>query len=202
MSVHCTDIQVSIHAPREGCDLGGWSSQIDISVSIHAPREGCDLRPLAMSCTVNSVSIHAPREGCDHPGLSFETLTEGFQFTHPGRGATATLHGLFRDESSFNSRTPGGVRPPNQAVSSCPGKFQFTHPGRGATSHWSKSIFRPMGFNSRTPGGVRLRAFDLTSRVQRVSIHAPREGCDTIGYGTRLPRTVSIHAPREGCDRG
>ena len=33
--------------------------------------------------------------------------------------------------------------------------FQFTHPGKGAT-----------------------RAFDLTSRVQRVSIHAPWEGCD------------------------
>ena len=35
------------------------------------------------------VSIHAPREGCD--ALCFEVLTTctTFQFTHPGRGATA-----------------------------------------------------------------------------------------------------------------
>ena len=34
--------QISIHAPREGCDvvLGAWGRPGDIS--IHAPREGCD----------------------------------------------------------------------------------------------------------------------------------------------------------------
>ena len=33
-----------------------------------------------------------------------------------------------------------------------------------------------------------------------VSIHAPREGCDTKEVETRDARIVSIHAPREGCD--
>ena len=56
--------------------------------------------------------------------------------------------------------------------------FQFTHPGRGAT-----------------------KPNDKRHELYHVSIHAPREGCDTHappwllgGYG------VSIHAPREGCD--
>ena len=33
-------------------------------VSIHAPREGCD-RPLLCQPSHSRVSIHAPREGCD-----------------------------------------------------------------------------------------------------------------------------------------
>ena len=79
---------VSIHAPREGCDLlflrisamiwtfqfthpgrGATSGSIlsahSVSVSIHAPREGCDgLETKVLELRV--VSIHAPREGCDH----------------------------------------------------------------------------------------------------------------------------------------
>ena len=82
-------------------------------------------------------------------------LRVGFQFTHPGRGATVMSKG-------GNPKT----------------RFQFTHPGRGATRISAKTILdvlvsihapregcdlflgwvqRPSrGFNSRTPGGVRL----------------------------------------------
>ena len=55
--------------------------------------------------------------------------------------------------------------------------FQFTHPGRGATEL-----------------SVHLVSVDL------VSIHAPREGCDSIGERGATSPIVSIHAPREGCD--
>ena len=102
-------------------------------VSIHAPREGCDHAwhiGLAPHC---EVSIHAPREGCDTGLLSETHLRQG-----------------------FNSRTPGGVRPPAPAV--------------GATM--------VNGFNSRTPGGVRPRLVQRTEQLPTVSIHAPREGCD------------------------
>ena len=39
------------------------------------------------------------------------------------------------------------------------------------------------------------------SCVERISIHAPREGCDTASRWspTRISH-ISIHAPREGCD--
>ena len=37
-------------------------------------------------------------------------------------------------KSSFNSRTPGGVRPPRSLpTTALMSPFQFTHPGRGAT---------------------------------------------------------------------
>ena len=103
--------------------------------------------------------------------------------------------------SSFNSRTPGGVRRSRGAFP--------THSGRR--------------FNSRTPGGVRLGKGDGKNTTRSVSIHAPREGCDpfpliiffslytfqfthpgrgaTTKYDKRKTLSrVSIHAPREGCD--
>ena len=56
-------------------------------------------------------------------------------------------------------------------------EFQFTHPGRGAT--------------------VSGKDF---SHLRRVSIHAPREGCDYFTWDGFVYCNVSIHAPREGCD--
>ena len=58
----------------------------DVEVSIHAPREGCD-RQSPVHPRKSEVSIHAPREGCD------------------GRCTARSTRA-----SSFNSRTPGGVR--------------------------------------------------------------------------------------------
>ena len=57
-------------------------------VSIHAPREGCDCWRSRAADALYVVSIHAPREGCDLSLLLEGELTSGFQFTHPGRGAT------------------------------------------------------------------------------------------------------------------
>ena len=78
---------ISIHAPREGCDRLLWMLLLPTQISIHAPREGCDgqrvciwgypkdfnprtprgVRPSASRPAIIpfSISIHAPREGCD-----------------------------------------------------------------------------------------------------------------------------------------
>ena len=37
-------VWISIHAPREGCDLAAWGAAHMPEISIHAPREGCDDR--------------------------------------------------------------------------------------------------------------------------------------------------------------
>ena len=102
---------VSIHAPREGCDISGLSRGIGrdafqfthpgrgatgdslaprdlLHVSIHAPREGCDTPLLLKYSDRSEVSIHAPREGCDVKFKEVTHLIHEFQFTHPGRGAT------------------------------------------------------------------------------------------------------------------
>ena len=78
-------------------------------------------------------------------------------------------------------------------------------------------------FNSRTPCGVRLLSYPYHHIPFRVSIHAPRVGCDTqhlkqsknhLSFNSRTPcgvrlycaypkgfvPRVSIHAPRVGCD--
>ena len=39
--------------------------------------------------------------------------------------------------------------------------------------------------------------------TNRISIHAPREGCDSSSPAPKQsPTPISIHAPREGCDTG
>ena len=135
---------------------------VKTSVSIHAPREGCDLLlllvlPLLISFNsrtpggvrlkrrrtiINAinVSIHAPREGCDLPALFRPNSSVLFQFTHPGRGATIYNLIYFAAKISFNSRTPGGVRQSTQIFTSVTTMFQFTHPGRGATV-WCKVAY-------------------------------------------------------------
>ena len=78
-----------------------------------------------------------------------------FQFTHPGKGATAGCVSFLTSAPSFNSRTLGRVRLGRPLPDIYYVAFQFTHPGKGATS--------------RSHLGARSRC---------VSIHAPWEGCD------------------------
>ena len=101
---------------------------------------------------------------------------------------------------NFNPRTPRGVRRPE--------------PQR----------LKPMSdFNPRTPRGVRPPTKGIMLGGFFISIHAPREGCDSRCPQPELPKTqfqsthpargatwptddideaarISIHAPREGCD--
>ena len=97
-----------------------------------------------------------------------------FQFTHPGRGATApkstgaidylvSIHAPREGCDGILLATRGGD-----------GRFQFTHPGRGAT-------------------GVVTQVSDLTC----VSIHAPREGCDR-DKGLTSQRTACFNSRTPG----
>ena len=58
--------QISIHAPREGCDKSSnsASSTAHKFQSTHPVRGAT--RPMVRSCKALNISIHAPREGCDH----------------------------------------------------------------------------------------------------------------------------------------
>ncbi len=81
-------------------------------------------------------------------------------------------------DGRFNSRTPCGVRLSYYITWSSRIVFQFTHPVWGATG----------------------REYGTTSK-DKVSIHAPRVGCDgNEGHSLREEWDVSIHAPRVGCD--
>ena len=104
----------------------------------------------------------------------------GFQFTHPGRGATDLWRlGLFALGVSIHAPREGcdSTRSIRAAFAI---EFQFTHPGRGATDKER-----------------------ILNRLQRVSIHAPREGCDlvemltvvdTMSFNSRTPGGVRLGA--------
>ena len=127
------DINISIHAPRAGCDLSELRKHIEHHISIHAPRAGCDL---SFDTVPSSSSDFNPRTPC------------GVRRTHPARGSCGCY---------FNPRTPcgvrlehcfahciGGVISIHAPRAGCDGSatvlislrflFQSTHPVRGATS--------------------------------------------------------------------
>ena len=128
-------IDISIHAPRVGCDMLPSSTMpLTKRISIHAPRVGCDpCAHLIYTCpfyfnprtpggvrhppqltmsNLSQISIHAPRVGCDFPTHSLSI------WTYP----------------DFNPRTPGGVRHELPEGVKVGDRFQSTHPGWGATT--------------------------------------------------------------------
>ena len=170
--------EVSIHAPRAGCDRKPSGSRASCWASFqftHPVRGATAI--VAYESLVWFVSIHAPRAGCDKSKKVSSTNHKTFQFTHPVRGATQSDPPPPRGARSFNSRTPCGVRPITSSVPACTASF-----------------------NSRTPCGVRLWSQLDQRRRTLVSIHAPRAGCDVLGAHVADLDCVSIHAPRAGCD--
>ena len=62
-------------------------AQKELDISIHAPREGGDyVHPHCVNTI--KISIHAPREGGDILPNNFPKVLDGFQSTPPARGAT------------------------------------------------------------------------------------------------------------------
>ena len=52
--------------------MKSWTASITSSISIHAPREGSDIGKLVTD-TTDFISIHAPREGSDRrPGAKLK----------------------------------------------------------------------------------------------------------------------------------
>ena len=104
------------------------------SVSIHAPREGCDMPCSREAVAAARFNSRTPG-GVRPPSSSVAISNRPFQFTHPGRGATSPIAEIDHSPPSFNSRTPGGVRRYRSITDTTWSLFQFTHPGRGATAY-------------------------------------------------------------------
>ena len=78
---------VSIHAPREGCDvLGLVSLWMDLSFNSRTPG-GVRRRTLPPERFQRRFNSRTPG-GVRQPHIDIEVRETGFQFTHPGRGAT------------------------------------------------------------------------------------------------------------------
>ena len=82
----------------------------DIEISIHAPREGCDVRTRSPSWWASDFNPRTPRGVRRLKSYLSLALDGEFQSTHPARGATALRAGEGHGPRHFNPRTPRGVR--------------------------------------------------------------------------------------------
>ncbi len=159
---------------------GATSRELDVArpkdVSIHAPRVGCDQEKRQESSTIKRFNSRTPcgvrltdESTADGrlmfqfthpvwgatPSASCDAFGLVFQFTHPVWGATTeasqrcrclgvSIHAprvgcdlsVYHKDTHlmcFNSRTPCGVRPDLSRAVCSPDSFQFTHPVWGAT---------------------------------------------------------------------
>ena len=191
------------------------------TVSIHAPREGCDRWCLYASRSLRCFNSRTPggvrldltsrvqREFVfqfTHPGRGATTHSQHlqdrqeFQFTHPGRGATPNCQDDHYTNHSFNSRTPGGVRPLLGGVLGYLGQFQFTHPGRGATQNELNYKLFQEQFQFTHPGRgatrmerrslVTLGWFQFTHPGRGATGVAQIRGSHNLSFNSRTPGGV------------
>ena len=147
-------------------------------VSIHAPREGCDISTDTREYARSLFQFTHPGRGATRYVRPLRGVCPRFNSRTPG-GVRPTLQSIYTDLRCFNSRTPGGVRPECQCCLRVCCSFNSRTPG-GVRRSRLGSRASSCGFNSRTPGGVRPISASKTSRRKQVSIHAPREGCDEL----------------------
>ena len=167
-------------------------------VSIHAPREGCDTYRRALDSTYGCFNSRTPGGVRLYRWSALSSKRE-FQFTHPGRGATTSTNMSEPLLLEFQFTHPGrGATHRGAAHRSARPQFQFTHPGRGATSMTSTTTSTTSSFNSRTPGGVRRQRQRTQGTSGRVSIHAPREGCDPTGSSHSNVCSISFNSRTPG----
>ena len=98
--------EISIHAPREGCDNDRVHQRIlhQLFQSTHPVRGATELVPEAGG--YGAISIHAPREGCDTDVLN-DALGDIIISIHaPREGCDVGCHGCWRRLAYFNPRTP------------------------------------------------------------------------------------------------
>ena len=182
-----------------GATLNTSSDRTARAVSIHAPRVGCD--SASSTDTINQhVSIHAPRVGCDGQIITRAGFRSKFQFTHPVWGATPARLADYARTDCFNSRTPCGVRRSKGGETPTRATFQFTHPVWGATHTHLRRLKSNSRFNSRTPCGVRRRTSANYRRYYSFNSRTPCGVRPNLRRYIRGKAKVSIHAPRVGCD--
>ena len=191
-------LPISIHAPREGSDRTGCKFGQRRRISIHAPREGSDGIDTASSTVQVDISIHAPREGSD--------ICERFQrqampdfYPRSPRGERPRPPGPTPTTWNFYPRSPRGERPTAPCTMTPAVLFLSTLPARGATGKKELAV-TDYEFLSTLPARGATRTGCKFGQRRRISIHAPREGSDTLRRIYCLKKEISIHAPREGSD--
>ena len=110
--------------------------------------------------------------------MRLKRLTELFQSTLPGWGATSAYHTRTRSWCYFNPRSPDGERRAEWTNSPNSSRFQSTLPGWGATALRVSGFQDCEAFQSTLPGWGATRVAEVFPADVHISIHAPRMGSD------------------------
>ena len=192
---------ISIHAPREGSDLGRLKHLDVIQViSIHAPREGSDTPWIALWVSQQQISIHAPREGSDNKAMEpFRPLPISIHAPREGSDSDCLLSRHF--STPFLSTLPArgathlaGVLPPHLL------HISIHAPREGSDSIDSDALTNSSHFYPRSPRGE--RRCGITGRTSWVNFYprSPRGERPPCPARSAQSWGISIHAPREGSD--
>ena len=145
------------------------------------------------------ISIHAPREGSDADSPDRETHGAHFNPRSP-RGERPSDDDTRCNARYFNPRSPRGERQRRILELAYLGPFQSTLPARGATELRLFLIRKP-SFQSTLPArGATCLPVSISLEHLAFQSTLPARGAtvDFVTYSCRA--SISIHAPREGSD--
>ena len=196
---------ISIHAPREGCDLDIGLLQV-VDFSDFNPRTPRGVRRLAFfrGRVWYVISIHAPREGCDS-SVVWQPLHLPYFNPRTPRGVRPSCPSLDADDSEhFNPRTPRGVR--RGGATAMPGLQGYFNPRTPRGVRPACPPVRPChrDFNPRTPRGVRPRLAHLVKTASPFQSTHPARGATWArlfqsrghhNFNPRTPRGVRRLSP-------
>ena len=159
-------IEISIHAPREGSDMpAAMSSMVMSPFQSTLPVRGATMRPDS-GTTLSTFQSTLPVRGATLRSTLSPPAGAEFQSTLPVRGATCELGAVVAGDGHISIHAPregsDAIERIAEAASSI---FQSTLPVRGATAARPE---RPAADN--------------------ISIHAPREGSDEQTLPARMSR--------------
>ena len=171
-------IQISIHAPRTGSDVGSHSAAYSANVfQSTLPARGATSAESVTRRRSRNFNPRSPHGERPLRGIAVAPRSQ-FQSTLPARGATIVTPAAAA-QYQFQSTLPARGATIDALTAQRIEAFQSTLPARGATCHL-------------LPRGI---------PIIRISIHAPRTGSDLIPTSEGEAFLISIHAPRTGSDK-
>ena len=187
--------------PARGATVKMKVRRWSMSISIHAPREGGDSRMYTLSAA-SKISIHAPREGGDG-GINYPPpYKEDFNPRPPRGGRPGGLVTGMPPRPTFQSTPPARGATTASALAVFDVLIISIHaPREGGDGGGDVPIIHKGNFNPRPPrGGRRIPAADL-SACRPFQSTPPARGATLLEVNKMVKiRIISIHAPREGGD--
>ena len=207
-------------SPRGERPLGISKSALFMYISIHAPREGSDMGVLDASCLSGRISIHAPREGSDgskhsiggqHHEISIHAPREGSDFLGPHgvQGADISIHAPREGSDGmlpywqgsilayFYPRSPRGERLSQGAQVHLPRPISIHAPREGSDLVKGGGCRHDPHFYPRSPRGERLHFLEyFQDFIQFLSTLPARGATPWLALPLRLRKYFYPRSPR------